>query len=172
MTKAFFDTKDWPVTEIAPDKLCQFCRTVLTHSEYMTVYLQRERSCRLHLKKIAQYVDSDNILQRYVLLNDEAEYTHIISKIGICLSSFAKPQQAHLLASDQPFGIVLADLGVSPLFLQRRFYECEDLAMASEISPYPRAHCKHFSPPKFFGRKQKIFDQGGHLLADVCEWIP
>lgn len=160
---------------VSAENICVCCRAVLTHNEYMTTYLQRERACVLHIKKVAQYVDNSENLVRHILLNDEKGYTHIVSKICISLRPFNAAQQAQLLKSDQPFGTVLVDLGIKPTFTGRRFFQSSHLRWEQNglaYRAYPRCACGQDGHQHYFGRAHQMLDQQGQRLAEVCEWVP
>lgn len=149
---------------IALAAICDCCRPLLSHHEYMTLYLEREYACRIHIKKIAQWYDQ-NYLIRQVLLNDEAQRTYIISQIKIYLTQFDPDTQARFIQSALPFGAILSMLNIEPNFANRQFLKRTTPLFSGTYQSAVRC-C-----PNYFGRYHQILDHHQHVLADVCEWV-
>ena len=160
--------------------ICVNCCPVLAHNEYMTDYLQRNRACTLHIKKIAQDYDGEcDALIRHIQLNDEHHYTHVIAKIRITLKAFSKTVRDELIEDNRPLGRILMDTQVKPILVDRFFFRihapvaqgpsstqatCNDMAYTAY--PFCRAH-----QSVHFGRAHTLLDGYGQQLAEVCEWL-
>lgn len=149
---------------ITPDEVCPCCRPLLFHHEYMTAYLERQYHCHIHLKKIAQW-HNQHYLIRQVLLNDEGHRTYIISQIKIYLTQFSLAIQEQLIHSDLPFGRILSELDIQPVFAKRQFLKCMAPVSLALDTISARLCDNHF------GRFHQILDHRQQILADVHEWI-
>lgn len=149
---------------IAPEEVCPCCRPLLFHHEYMTVYLERQYNCHIHLKKIAQWHHHNDLI-RQVFLNDEANRTYIVSQIKIYLTQFSLAIQEQLIHSNLPFGRILSELKIKPIFSKRRFLK-RMAPFTLEFDTTPARFCNNH-----FGRFHQILDHRQQVLADVYEWI-
>ncbi len=160
--------------------ICVDCCPVLAHNEYMTDYLQRNRGCTLHIKKIAQDYDGEyDTLTRHIQLNDEHHYTHVVAKIRIILKAFSGAVRDELIEDNRPLGRVLMDTQVKPILVDRFFFRihpqvaqaassmqttCNEMAYTAY--PFCRSH-----QSVHFGRAHTLLDGYGQQLAEVCEWL-
>lgn len=160
--------------------ICVDCCPVLAHNQYMTDYLQRNRACNLHIKKIAQDYDGEcDELIRHILLNDERSYTHVIAKIRIVLKAFSEAVRDELIKDNRPLGRILMDAQVKPVLVERCFFRIDSSAAQSVSSTQITCNEMAYTPYQFcrahqsvhFGRAHTLLDGYGQPLAEICEWL-
>ncbi len=160
--------------------ICADCCPVLAHNEYMTDYLQRNRACTLHIKKIAQDYDGEcDELIRHILLNDEHHNTHVVAKIRIVLKAFSEAVRDELIKDNRPLGRILMDTQVKPILVDRCFFKIRPSATHSvsstQTSPQEITYTRYPScrahQSVHFGRAHTLLDGYGRQLAEVCEWL-
>ena len=150
---------------ISPGEICVCSRDILTHGNFMTGHIQTRRRCTLRIRRLWQNYNGRS-LARTILLLDEYRLCHVVARIEIALTVFPPQLKRYLIESDFPFGTILREAGIDPVFSRRQYFRLSEVLPEIPVLPYRRC-C-----PDFFGRSHEMTDTRGRRLASVYEVLP
>ncbi len=148
-----------PITEQAISPLAH---PYLTHQQYMTVLIEKNAMSELHLQRLTQTEDPNQLVREVALL-DNQQLAHVLAHITIhrhvFIKNFGEPLWQALIQDDQPLGQYLQQADIPPSFINRQYWKALFTTNNQNAGD------------TYYGRSHDILDRQKQVLAHVVEFV-